>query len=237
MNISVIIPAHNEEKFIGDCLKSVKTAESELGAPVEIVVCLNRCTDRTEEIARSFGAVVVREDEKNIAKIRNAAAKAATGDVIVTIDADSRMSKNMLTEVVRLLSTGKFIGGGTRIKPERMSLGIFISGLVILYYLLKYGPKSAGLFWCFKTDFDAVGGFNETLHSLEDLDFAHRLSALGEKRGLKYTTAWKTAITTSCRKFDMFGDWYLVRNPGIVRALFTGIDQKSANQFYYDVKR
>jgi glycosyltransferase involved in cell wall biosynthesis len=237
MKVSIIIPAHNEEKFIGDCLRSVKDAESEFGSPIEIVVCLNRCTDRTEEIARSFGAIIIREDAKNLSRIRNAAAAATTGDVLVTIDADSRMSKNMLSEIGRLLATGKFIGGGTRIKPERMSLGIFFSGLVILYFAIRFGLKSAGLFWTHKKDFDAVGGFNESLHSLEDLDFANRLSAHGKRHGLKYGTAWKALITTSCRKFDKFGDWYLVRNPKIVKALFSGADQVSANQFYYDVKR
>ena len=42
MKISVVIPAHNEEAFIGNCLSSIKTAEVILGASVEVVVCLNR---------------------------------------------------------------------------------------------------------------------------------------------------------------------------------------------------
>jgi glycosyltransferase involved in cell wall biosynthesis len=41
---------------------------------------------------------VVHEDRRNLAAIRNAAARAATGEIVVTIDADSRMSSNMLTE-------------------------------------------------------------------------------------------------------------------------------------------
>jgi len=78
---------------------------------VEIIVALNRCTDRTEEIALKHSAKVVREDSRNLARIRNAAAKVATGEIIVTIDADSRMTDNMLTEIDRLLRTGTFIGG------------------------------------------------------------------------------------------------------------------------------
>ena len=237
MKISVVVPAHNEEDFIGNCLSSIKKAETELGSPVEIVVCLNRCTDRTEQIARDFGAVIVKEDGKNLARIRNFAAAKATGDAVVTIDADSSMAPNMLVEVKRLLSTGKYIGGGTRIKPERVSLGIFISGLVILYFALRFGLRSAGLFWFLKKDFDAIGGFNENLVSLEDLDFANRLAEYGKTKGLKYGTAWKSLITTSCRKFDRFGDWYFVKNPGVVRNLFSGVDHASANKFYYDIKR
>jgi len=237
MKLSVIIPAHNEEKFIEGCLASIKQAEAELESTVEIVVCLNRCTDGTEQIARKFGAIIVVEDEKNLSRIRNVAVAATSGDVVVTIDADSRMSSNMLKEVSRLLSTGRYIGGGTRIHPDRFSLGIFISGLIIFYYAFKFGLKSAGLFWFRKKDFDAIDGFNEKLVSLEDLDFANRLAAYGKTKNLKYGTAWNAAITTSCRKFDKFGDWYFVKNPGVVKALFTGVDKASANHFYYDVKR
>ncbi len=237
MKFSVVIPAHNEEKFIEDCLLSIKAAEAELGSPVEIVVCLNRCTDQTEQIARTYNVIINVEDKKNLSSIRNAAVAATSGDVVVTIDADSCMSSNMLKEISRLLSTGRFIGGGTRIKPERMSLGIFISGLIIFYYALRFGLHSAGLFWCLKKDFEAIGGFNENLMSLEDLDFANRLADYGKTKNLKYGTTWKADITTSCRKFDKFGDWYLVKNPKIVKALFTGKDKASADQFYYEIKR
>lgn len=110
--ISVCVPAHNEEKFIGACLDSINKATEQIKpAIVEIIVCVNRCTDGTESIARSHGAVIVKEDEKNIAKITNAAVRQAAGEIIVTIDADSRMSPNMLSEVVRLLETDKYIGG------------------------------------------------------------------------------------------------------------------------------
>ncbi|MFO7674465.1 MAG: hypothetical protein R6V74_12220, partial [Lutibacter sp.] len=46
---------------------------------------------------------------------------------LVTIDADSRMSRNMLTEIDRLLRTGKYIGGGVAVWPERWSLGIVLT--------------------------------------------------------------------------------------------------------------
>lgn len=52
-----------------------------------------------------------------------------TGEVIVTIDADSRMSANMLSEIDRLLRTGKYIDGGVMVWPERWSLGIVATAL------------------------------------------------------------------------------------------------------------
>ena len=233
---SVLIPARNEEKFLPQCLESIKAAAMPYPDQVEIIVVLNRCTDRTEEIAAKYGAKAVQEDGRNLARIRNAAAKAATGEIIVTIDADSRMTSNMLTEIDRLLQTGKFIGGGVVIRPERWSLGIFVT-VMLLAVLLFWKRVSGGLFWCLRKDFEAIGGFNENLVSLEDLDFAKRLKAYGRSKGKRFTTIKKAHIITSCRKWDTFGDWYLLLNPRLVRRLLRGESQEEADHFYYDVER
>jgi glycosyltransferase involved in cell wall biosynthesis len=233
---SVLIPARNEEKFLPHCLESIQAAAASYPNQVEIIVALNRCTDRTEEIAVEYGAKVVREDGRNLAKIRNAAAKVATGEIIVTIDADSRMTSNMLMEIDRLLQTGKFVGGGVLIRPERWSLGIFVT-VMLLAVLLFWKRVSGGLFWCLRRDFEAIGGFNENLVSLEDLDFAKRLKAYGKSRGKRFTTIKKAHIITSCRKWDKFGDWYLLMNPRLVRQLLRGQSQEEADHFYYDVER
>lgn len=236
MKFSVIIPAHNEEAFIGLCLESIKDAAKDDADDVEIIVALNRCTDRTEEIARKYGAIIVREDRRNLAKIRNAAARSASGKIIVTIDADSRMTATMLAEIEKNLSTGKFIGGGVVILPERMSVGIFVSLLAILPAVLIY-RVSGGLFWCYREDFEILRGFNESLVSAEDIDFARRLKSYGKGKGKRFKTIAKAHIVTSCRKFDEFGDWFLLKNPRLVWKIFQGKDQKAADLLYYDVNR
>jgi glycosyltransferase involved in cell wall biosynthesis len=234
--ISVVVPAYNEEKYIAKCLESIRTAEANIDVSVEIVVSLNRCTDNTEAIARQYRAVTVKEDEKNIAKVRNAGVAAATGDVIVTIDADSRLTPNMLQEVTFKLRSGKYVGGGVRIKPERMSIGIFFSLLMVAPYLLK-ARISAGMFWLYKKDFEAVGGFNESHVSAEDYYFAIKLKTYGKLKGLKYGTIKRAHIVTSCRKFDQFGDWYLFKNPRLVMEIFKATGRKAADDFYYDAER
>jgi glycosyltransferase involved in cell wall biosynthesis len=203
---------------------------------VEVIVAVNRCTDHTEEIALKHCAKVVHEDSRNLARIRNAAAKAATGEIIVTIDADSRMTSNMLVEIDRLLRTGKFIGGGVPIRPERWSFGIIVT-VLLLEVMLLWRRVSGGLFWCLRKDFEAIGGFNENLVSLEDLDFAQRLKASGKSKGKRFTTIRKAHIITSCCKFDAFGDWYLLMNPRLVRRILRGKSQEDANHFYYDIRR
>ena len=94
MRFSVIIPARNEEAFIERCLRSIQIAAEPFEQDVETVVVLNRCTDQTEEIAKSYGARTLRNDSKNLSMIRNTGVKSARGDIIVTIDADSWMSSN-----------------------------------------------------------------------------------------------------------------------------------------------
>jgi glycosyltransferase involved in cell wall biosynthesis len=236
MRFSILIPARNEEQLLPRCLASIKAAAERFPGPVEIIVAINRCTDQTERIAIEHGAMVVHEDAKCLAKIRNAAAKAATGEIIVTIDADSRMSSNMLVEIDRLLRMGKYVGGGVMVWPERWSLGILVVGIILIVVLLRL-RVSGGLFWCLRQDFEAIGGFSEEYISVEDLDFARRLKAYGRDKGKRFTTITKAHIVTSCRKFDIFGDWYLIKNLGLFRRLFTGRSQRDADTFYYDIKR
>jgi glycosyltransferase involved in cell wall biosynthesis len=233
--ISLIVPAHNEAAFLTGCLEAARKAAERIDAGVEIIVVLNRCTDETETIARRQGCVIVREDARNLSKIRNAGAAAASGDVIVTCDADSRMHPDSFREILRRLDSGKIVGGGAMVYPERWSPGIVASALAILPYLAFTGV-SFGLFWCLKRDFDAIGGFDDRFVSVEDVDFARRLKRHGRASGRGWGTLVRAALVTSCRKFDQFGDWYLFKNPAFVRRVFRGDDQKAADHFWYDVR-
>ncbi len=234
MKLSVITPAHNEERHLAACLSSVIESARHAAIDFEHIVVLNRCNDRSEEIAVSLGCRIVREDARNLSRIRNAGVSAATGEIIVTIDADSVMSRNMLGEVMRTLSTRRYIGGGVRIYPERWSLGIACSLMVVLPFVLWH-RVSAGMFWCLKSDFDSIGGFDEKLVCVEDVDFGTRLKKHGRKRGLRYGTIRRAHITTSCRKFDQFGDWYFVLHPEVVWNIFRR-SQETSDAFYYDAR-
>ncbi len=236
MNFSIVIPARDEEAYIGACLESIEAAALPYPGLVEIIVALNRCTDRTEEIALKHGALIVHDDRKNLAMIRNTAARQAHGEILVTIDADSAMTPNMLTEIDRLLASGKYIGGGSMIYPERMSPGIFLTLMLLAPLVLRH-RVSAGLFWCFRKDFEAIRGFNERWISAEDIEFARRLKAYGKAHGKGFKTIWKAHIRTSCRKFDKFGDWYLLKNPRLVRDVLGGKSQEAADGFFYDFER
>lgn len=232
--ISIITPAHNEEAHLEKCLASVKLAAETASVEYEHIVVINRCTDGTEALAAKAGSRIVCDDTRNLSHLRNIGVAAAKGEIIVTIDADSWMSPNMLSEVTHLLETKLYIGGGVRVYPERWSLGIVCSLIIVAPFVLRHGV-SAGMFWCYKRDYNAVGGFDESLACVEDIDFGKRLKAFGFTQGKSYGTIRKAHLVTSCRKFDQFGDWYFVKNPMVVYRIFKR-DQKQANQFYYDAR-
>ena len=234
--ISVAIPAHNEERFIGRCVESILASGQHASEAVEIVVALNRCSDATRTIAESLGAKCVVEDRKCIAVVRNAAVRATSASAVVTIDADSWMSTGSIADLLDRVYDPRYIGGGSSILPERWSPGIAISLLAVAPYILWH-RVSGGMFWFLRETFEAIGGFREDFVSAEDLDFALRMKALGKNRQQRYGTIWRNGIRTSCRKFDTFGDWYLFRNPRLVRRLLTGRDREAADHFYYDVDR
>jgi glycosyltransferase involved in cell wall biosynthesis len=235
---SVIIPAHNEEVWLPGCLDSIERAAEGAGITPEIVVVLNRCDDRTEELARPR-AVLVREDAPNLARIRNAGARVATGRILLTLDADSRMAPNLFIEVGRALESGRYVGGGVPVKAERLSPGIVATGILLLIPFMVRG-LSGGLFWCGRPDFEAIGGFNEHLLSGEDFDFAVRLKKHGRITGRRFGTLWRTHILTSCRKFDRWGDWFvwkiLLRDPRGFVAVYRGRNPELADRYWYSVR-
>ncbi len=236
MKFSIVIPARNEERYLPLCLASIARAAQPFPGQVETVVVLNRCTDGTERIAAEAGASLVKDDTKSIAHLRNVGAAAAQGEVLVTLDADSQMRPDLLLKIDRALASGRYIGGAVRIDFERYSLGLVVTLLLMLPIMLWYGI-SGGSFWVRKKDFEALGGFDESKRSFEDVDFALRLKARGRALGLPFKTLWTASIVTSCRKFDQFGDWFMVLNPHLFWKLSKGAAPELADQLWYEQKR
>ena len=89
MTLSVVIITHNEEANLARTLESVRPLVS--GGRGEIIVVDSGSTDRTVEIAKSFGAKVFIEEWKGYAAQKNSAIDKATGDWILSLDADEEM--------------------------------------------------------------------------------------------------------------------------------------------------
>jgi glycosyltransferase involved in cell wall biosynthesis len=236
MRFSVVVPAHNEESLLPHALRAIAIAAELVDGDVEVIVVANRCTDGTATLARDAGAIVVEDESRNISTVRNAGAAVATGDVLVTIDADCVMSPQTLREIDRLLGTGRFVGGGTKVVPERRSAGILATYALMegAVFLTRLG---GGCFWCLRPDFDAVGGFDESKLLAEDLDFARRLRAHGKVTGRRFTNVRTAPIVASCRKFDRFGDWHMfgmALQLREIRAAMNGSGTAWVDRYFFD---
>jgi glycosyltransferase involved in cell wall biosynthesis len=93
VTLSVVIITYNEEANIGRTLESVKPLVSD--GKGEIIIVDSGSTDRTVEIAKSFGAKVFVEEWKGYAAQKNSAIDKATGDWILSLDADEEVSPAM----------------------------------------------------------------------------------------------------------------------------------------------
>ncbi len=96
--VSFVIPARNEERFIGDCVDSLRLQS--LDVPFEIIVVDNGSTDATAAVASKHGARVVFEARAGLAYARQAGLDAARGRYLVYVDADSRLPASWTRDII-----------------------------------------------------------------------------------------------------------------------------------------
>src|SRR5262249_17049727 len=178
MKISVIVPAFNEEKLIAHSLRSMNDALRVLARrqwDTELVVCDNNSTDGTAALAREQGAKVVFEPVNQIGRARNTGAKAATGDWLVFVDADSQPSPALFVDLADVIAGGRCLAGGSTV---RLDGDYFWGGLItgawnLLSRVQKWAPGS--FLFCEAAAFRQIGGFNQELYASEELELFQRL--------------------------------------------------------------
>jgi glycosyltransferase involved in cell wall biosynthesis len=99
--LSVVIITHNEEANIGRTLTSIQPLVSDGNG--EIIIVDSGSTDRTVEIARSFGAKSFIEEWKGYAAQKNSAIDHATGDWILSLDADESLEPELMQEIQSII--------------------------------------------------------------------------------------------------------------------------------------
>jgi len=97
MKISVVIPAFNEEKYIGACLKGVNDQEIKAD---EIIVVDNNSTDKTKSIAEKMGATVVIEKKQGLIHARNKGFESAKYEIIARCDADCIVPEDWVKKIL-----------------------------------------------------------------------------------------------------------------------------------------
>ncbi len=201
VKISFVIPAYNEEKYLGACLASVtEQIKQHPETGFEIIVVNNASTDKTREVAEKFeGVKIVDEPKKGLVAARNAGFKACSGELIANIDSDSILTPGWIARVLTEFKNNKNLAAysGPFIYydlPVIVDLGIwiyyyfgFLSHLLNQYVLRVGALLQGGNIVMSREYFNKIGGYNLKLVFWgEDIDLARRLSKVGR---VKFTFA------------------------------------------------
>ncbi|MFA4946447.1 MAG: glycosyltransferase [Candidatus Micrarchaeia archaeon] len=206
LRVSIIVPTLNEETRIRDTLASLRRA-----APgAEIIVSDGASTDRTVALARKAGARVVFEAKdpkrrKSIGAGRNKGARAARGEILWFVDADTRPEPAFYKSMLRAFADPQVVGAGCKIMPRDASFmdeALFeFLNLLVFSSIVVGRPTIAGNCVAYRRDaFFEIKGFDEEMEASEDQDLCIRISRLGRVVYMKDVTA-----TTSSRRLKKMG--------------------------------
>lgn len=212
MRLSFVIPAYNEQAYVGDCLRSILDQAGD--HDIEVIVVNNASTDSTAEVARSFpGVIVVDESRKGLTFARQAGFERATGTLIANVDSDSRLTPGWLDQVFRtftaepqlLALSGPVIYYGLPpLKAQLVRCFYLLSYAVYVInrYILRVGSMvQGGNFVLTRHALELIGGFNTAIAFYgEDTDIAQRLNKHG---AVRFTL--KLKMLTSPRRLEKEG--------------------------------
>jgi glycosyltransferase involved in cell wall biosynthesis len=217
--ISVIIPAYNEEAWLGSALEALKL---QTHRNFEIIVVDNASTDNTVERARQAGVKVVREERKGTMWACEAGRLLAQGDIIVRMDADCIPESTWLEQglahfenpqVVAVSGPYHYHDASTSTKAWTNFAQVFYAPINNLAQGLKLGALSiGGNTFARASALDKIGGFNTNIAFYgDDTDLAKRLAMVG-----KVIFDPRLKMKTSARRFEEEGalltSWRYVLN-------------------------
>ncbi|AZZ92989.1 glycosyltransferase [Hahella sp. KA22] len=176
MNLSIVIPAFNEEAVIEETLTSIKMSLQDISH--EVIVVDNGSTDRTSQIAESLGCQVLVVPGVLIGELRNIGAQKASGDILLFNDADVLLTPAWRQAFLRLKDEiqgqNLIVGGSLQVSdPENMLHKYWFQPLLNK----KEGECNyvgTGNMLVSRRLFDQVGGFSRDLRTGEDYDFCLR---------------------------------------------------------------
>lgn len=233
LHVSIVIPARDEEFALPSTLAAATEAARACGRSCEIIVVDDASGDRTAAIARDHGARVIPVALHNIGAVRNAGARAAQGEILVFLDADTLLPAETLQAALRELERGA-VGGGAWVRfdaavpwHQRLLAWMFCVGWE------RICGWAAGCFiYCRRSEFDACGGFDEQYLAAEERFLSEAL------RGRGRFVILKEHVVTSGRKLRLFSTPRLIWIA--TRTLLTGrgrFRQRAGLEILYDAPR
>ncbi|HUW94337.1 MAG TPA: glycosyltransferase [Anaerolineae bacterium] len=180
--ISVVIPAHNEERYLGACLEALQRQRYPRSR-FEVIVVDNASTDATPRIARQFGAMVVTEPRMSIGRARQRGADTAQGDILASTDADTIVPPDWLERIALSFQRDRELGAvfgpfrysdGTAL--EKVFIWYLSLALMMALHALRRSCFSGNNYAVRREAFWRAGGNNVSLPAAEDVDLSWRLS-------------------------------------------------------------
>jgi glycosyltransferase involved in cell wall biosynthesis len=208
VKLSIIVPAFNEERALGETLASIRAsavAFDRAGFSWELIVCNNNSTDRTAEIAEAAGARVVFEPLNQISRARNTGAAHASGEWLLFIDADSHPSPELCADAAEAMRRRRCVAGGTTVAVgTHEPLGIR-AVIVAWNAISRVARWAAGSFlFCETAAFREIGGFSERLFISEDVELSSRLKRYARRSRRTIEILRRHPLQTSARKAHLY---------------------------------
>lgn len=199
-SISIVIPAHNEEKYIEKTLQSLQQQTYD---DYEAIVVANGCTDKTEEIlkqqAKGKKVRYLSLPQPNVSVARNAGALNANGPLLLFLDADTKLAPDSLQTIHDQFTPSHAIAT-TRSRPDPSTFRYrSLLALKNFYNTTGLYHGCSGALICRKDDFQAVGGYDPAHHVRE-----HHL-LIQKLRGKGNYNCINTYATTSMRRYERWG--------------------------------
>jgi glycosyltransferase involved in cell wall biosynthesis len=236
MKISLVIPAYNEEKYLGACLTAACRQRSELA---EILVINNASTDGTQQVAESFpGVRVINEPNKGLTRARQRGLLEAQGEIVAYIDADTEMPPGWVGKLVAAFEHDQRVVcvSGPYVYHDTSWIGKALMRLFWIFlawpaYWLTGFLAIGGNFAAKKEALEKIGGFDQTISFYgEDADIARRLHLVG-----KVVFRQKLYMPTSARRFAGEGV-VLISWRYLVNFLSIAFVKKAFTENYQDIR-
>ena len=227
MRFSIIVPVLNEEAIIENLLVHLTSFHDHQDC--ELLIVDGGSHDQTVPIAERYGRVI--HSPRGRATQMNAGARAATGDVLLFLHADTTLPDDAFTAIEQALSAPHVVGGAFRLCFNcdlwPYKLVAFITNRRSQLRTLFTGDQA---YFIRTTSFRRVGGYPEQ-PLMEDLEVIARLRAIGK------VVLLPQFVTTSARRHEQVGLWRSVLFMWYLRTLYAwGVPPSKLQQMYVDVR-
>jgi len=230
--ISFVIPAYNEARLLGITLRALHAAARAADLEYEVIVADDASSDDTSQVARENGARVVPAAHRQIAATRNTGARAARGDLLVFVDADTVVNPEVLAAAYNSMKSGAVGGGaGVRFEGRLPWYARLLEPLAV--WAFRMAGLAAGCFiFCTRAAFDSAGGFDQNLYGAEEIALSRALKRQGR------FVVLKQSVRTSGRKFRAHSGWELLLAMGRLGLLGRrGVRTRADMAIWYDQRR